>query len=162
MTVKVNEIVIDALEELVVQAEESSVPQAEANAAIRAMNDMLTMWQTKGVDIGYTIVSNMGDTVTVPRGAIMGIKANLAVYLAPKYDVQVSVALVQKAREGWTAIVDLSTSITRSFYPSTLPRGSGNTDPSWTDNTFYPEQESTILTETGGSIALEEDTEGQS
>lgn len=158
-TIKVNEVVIDALEDLVVQAEEQEIVQAEARAAIRALNDMMLAWEARGIDLGYTIVENMGDEMTVPYGSLQGIKAYLAIALAPKYDATVTQALIQKAKDGWDAIVDLAVDIGSMAFPDTLPQGHGNDYPGYADRTFYPDVEGTILTETGGSIALEEDTE---
>lgn len=158
MVVKANEIVVDALEDLVVQQDEGPIEQSEGRAAIRTLNDMMLAWDAAGINLGYTVVNSLGDVITVPLGAIRGIKANLAIELAPKYDVQPSAALVKRANEGYMAILDLTVEITGTEYPDTLPIGSGNYDDGYGPD-FYPEQESTILTETGGSIALEEDTE---
>lgn len=159
MTIKVSEIVIDALEDIIVQAEEAPIEQAEARAAIRVLNDMMYAWAATGIEIGYSEVSDMGDPVTIPLGAVRGVKANLAIDLATKYDVVPSEAVRVKAKEGYRACVALSINMAGSDFPSTLPQGSGNTYPGYTDNTFYPGQEDTILSETGGSIALEDDTE---
>ena len=156
---KVSEVVIDALEDLVVQAEEAPIEQAEAKAAIRFLNDLMAMWDAKGISLGYTVVSDMGDEVTVPDGALMGIKAHLAITLAPKYEVPVPREVYQKAKDGYDAILNLAVTMGESAYPDTLPQGSGNTYPGYEDTTFFPDQEGTILTETGGAIALEADTE---
>lgn len=157
--VKANEIVIDALEDLVVQADEAPIEPSEARAAIRVLNDMMFMWDTEGIILGYTEVSDLGDFITVARGAIFGIKKNLAIALAPKYDVEPSARLAMEADKGYKACVNIAVEIAATQYPSTLPRGSGNDYPSITDQTFYPEPDETILTESGGSIALEQDTE---
>lgn len=158
MTIRTDDIVRDALESLIVQAAEAPIVGNEASAAIRALNDMMYMWELQGIDIGYTQVSDMADPITVPMGAIMGIKANLALNLAPKYNVDPPPILLKNASDGFQAIVKLSTQIAPMEYPSTLPTGSGNYDNGAGD--FYPDMEGTILTETGGSIALEDDTEG--
>lgn len=154
-TIKTSEIITDALETLTVLAEEAKIPQGEANAAIRALNDMMLMWQVQGIDIGYTQVTNMGDDITVPLGAVLGMKANLALTLAPKYNIEPSAVMIRNALIGYTAIVDMGTTVGPMSLPSTLPQGSGNYD----SDTFYPDQSGTILTESGGSIALESDTE---
>lgn len=159
MAIKTQNIVTDALETLIVQTEEAEIPASEASAAIRILNDMMFMWESLGIYLGYTQVTNMGDIITVPNGAIMGIKANLALQLAPKYNVEPTVLMIKNAQDGYQAIVDISTELGASQYPSTLPQGSGNTYPGFADNTFYPDLQSTILTETGGSVALEDDTE---
>lgn len=159
MVVKANEIVVDALEDLVVQQDEGPIEQSEGRAAMRVLNDMMLSWDAAGINLGYTTVSSLGDEITVPLGAIRGIKAALAIELAPKYDVTPSPALVQKAKAGMQAILDLTVEVTNSEYPSTLPFGSGNYTDGYDTEHYYPDQQDTILTETGGSIALEEDTE---
>jgi len=156
---KVNEVVIDALEDLVVQADEAPVEASEAAAAIRALNDMMLALEAKGITLGYTVVNDMGDEMTVPEGAIFGIKKNLAVLLAPKYEVPVPPALAKAAKDGMMILVDLAVDITDTEYPCTLPQGSGNDYPGYADTTFYSDEESTILTESGGSVALEDETE---
>ena len=135
-----NEFVVDAMEDIVVQADEAPIEQSEGRAAMRILNDMMFMWAARGVYLGYTNVDNLGDEVTVPDGAIMGIKAHLAIMLADKYDVPVSASLALKASQGWEAILNIAINTDESQYPSTLPQGSGNTSPSFANNTFYVEK----------------------
>lgn len=156
---KVSEVITDALEDLVVQAEEAPVEQDEAGAVIRTLNDMMFAYAADGIDIGYTQVSSTADVLTVPDGAIFGIKKNLAIALASKYEVPVTPDLAAMAKRGFKTLVNLAVEMSQTEYPSTLPQGSGNDYPSYSTTTFYPEQENTILTESGGSVALEEDTE---
>lgn len=159
MTIKVNEIVIDALEYLIVQADEQKIPQSEAKAAIRTLNDLMSKWDAQGISLGFSEVSDMGDIMTVPIGAKMGIKTNLALALAPKYNVAPDAGLVMLARDGYRALLTLAVDTAPMEYPAELPMGTGNTAPDTTDDLFYPDETDTILTETGGSIGLEEDTE---
>lgn len=159
MTVKANEVVVDALEDLIAQAEEAPIEQPEARAAIRALNDMMNAWDADGISLGYTQVSDLADLITVPLGAIRGIKANLALDLCTKYGIIASQALLTKAKSGYKTCVNLAVDTAEAVFPSTLPQGSGNTYPGYADNTFYPDEQDTILTETGGAIALEDDTE---
>lgn len=159
MPTKASEVITDALEDLVEEQEEADVPQAEGRAGIRALNDMMFDWAVNGIDLGYTEIDDLGGVLTVPPGAIRGIKANLAMDLATKYEITPTPGLIKKAKEGYRTCVLLASERASMEYPSTLPQGSGNTYPSYADNTFYPDLEDTILTETGGSIALEADTE---
>lgn len=159
MVVKAGEIVTDALEEIVVQADEAPIEPSEGRAAIRILNDMMFSLDARGISLGYTVVTSLGSAITVPLGAIRWMKVQLAIDLAPKYDVQVTAMMLQKAKEAFQAVLNLSVEVTNAEYPATLPQGSGNDYPGYEDTTFYPEQEATILTETGGSIALEDDTE---
>ncbi len=159
MTISANDIVRDALEDILVQASEAKIEQSEGNAAIRALNDLMNAWAAEGIELGYTIVSDLADTITIAAGAIRGVKANLALELAPKYNAPITAGLVRKAKEGYNACLDLSVQMAESALPSTLPTGSGNDYPQYTEDTFYPGEQDTILTETGGAIALEEGTE---
>jgi hypothetical protein len=156
----VNEVVTDAMEDLVVQASEAPIEGDEGRSGIRALNDRMFAWDAMGINLGYTKVDNMADVLTVPDGAIMGIKAQLAIDLAEKYDVDVKLGVVKRAVDGFKAIQNLSGLEAKSMaFPSTLPIGSGNEDELNNSTHFYPEAESTIQPETGGSIALEDSTE---
>lgn len=156
---KVAEVITDALEEILVQSAEQDIQQSDANSAIRALNDMMLAWAVDGIDLGYTVVSDLADDVTVALGAIRGIKANLAIELANRFEVQPSPSLEKRARDGKITCIDLAFEQSSGYYPETLPTGSGNTYPTVWDNTFYSGVDDEILTETGGSIGLEEDTE---
>lgn len=159
MPIYVNEIVTDAMEEIVVQADEAPIEPSEGRAAIRLLNDMMFSFAARGLNLGYTVVYSLGDIITVPLGAIRWIKLQLAIELAPKYDVEISNTLASKARSAYKAVQNLAIDGIYSEYPSTLPYGSGNYEAGGWDSTYYPDQQETILTETGGSIALEDDTE---
>ena len=159
MTVKAGELITDAMEEIVVQADEAPIEQSEGRAAIRLLNDMMHSYAARGINLGYTAVSSLGDVLTVPLGAIRWMKLQLAIELAPKYDAQVNQLLLLKVKDAFQAVLNLTNDGMQSEYPYTLPRGSGNDYPDYASNQFYPDQTDTILTETGGSIALEEGTE---
>lgn len=157
MPVYVKEVILDALELLIVQQEERALPSAESSSAIRALNDLMFELDIDGIALGYTEVSATSDLMTVPRGAIRAIKALLAVDLAPKYGVEVSTTLSNNAEKGRRSLENLTTEVGQSPYPSTLPKGRSNTP--YSGLSFYNEESSDILDETGGSIELEEDTE---
>ena len=76
----VKEYVTDALEDILEQSAEEPIQAADGQKGLRYLNDMMAMWDAKGINIGYTEVSDLGDEVTVPDGAKAGIKANLAVF----------------------------------------------------------------------------------
>lgn len=158
MSTQAGEIVIDAMEEILVQADEAPIEPSEGQAAIRLLNDMMFSLDANGVNLGYTEISSLGDIVTVPPGAIRWMKLQLAVELAPKYNATITQEILMKLKSAYKAVLNLSFEGLQSAYPYTLPTGSGN-DGSDYDSVFYPDEEDTILTETGGSIALEDDTE---
>jgi len=120
------EIVRDALQELIVQAQEQTVPAVDLNTGIRYLNDMMTMLDADGVKLGYTIVDAPNDQVTVPAGAVAGMKFNLALMLANGFDVQVGPGLATIARNSKRVMYKLGSSMGKQNFPSTLPIGSGN------------------------------------
>lgn len=153
----VKEVITDALEDITRLSAEEPIQAVDGQAALRYLNDMMTMWAARDIVLGYTVVSDMGDTVTVAPGAIAGIKAHLSIFLAPKFKLPVSQELFERAKQSWKAILNLVIKSPQRRYPSILPTGSGNYYPG-TYDTFYPEVDDAIYSETGGLIALEIDT----
>jgi len=155
---KANTLIVDALQELLIQASEAPIEADEAQTAIRYLNRMMARLDSQGISLGYTQISDLGDSITVPDGAVEGIIKNLAVMLAPQYDKQISQALVEGARAGLDAMRKLSISILPTSYADTLPMGSGNENGSILTSHFYPETAAQIANETGGYIAPESST----
>ena len=152
-------IVKKVLDMLVVGASESSISSPDGQGVIDYLNDYMASIDTLGIKLGYTEVDSMDDIITVPAGAIRGIIANVALLVAPSYDVPVSTALALQAKAGQKAMLRIVSGVGPTAYPSTLPRGSGNTGRTGRlGGVFYPEPTDTILNETGGSIGLEDDT----
>lgn len=154
------EVIVDALQNLIIQASESDINPDEAQTAIRFMNDyMASIAAYPGINLGYTVVSNLGDIVTIPEGAIRGLKANLAIALAPQYDVPLTQELLIASAAGQKAMLSLSFKMRRTQFPSTLPRGSGNSSRTQgRNNTFYPGIADNIETENNRNIDLETNT----
>lgn len=152
------DVVVDALTEILVQASEQDIEPSESQSAIRYMNRFMFMLDANGVNLGYTEVSNLGDPITIPAGAIMGLVKNLAILLAPQYDVPVSGDLRTEAASALNVMRKLGTTITPTQPPCTLPIGSGNEGQAsgFTNNHFYPCSDSDILLETSQSILLED------
>lgn len=150
-----------ALQRILVQASEAPLEPDEYQDFIFAMNNYMAQLDAQGVSLGYTEVSDLGDTVTIPAGALRGLIANMAIEVAPDYGGVVSEALVLAARQGLQTMRTIGQIITASALPSTLPLGSGNEDESWGLNGhFYPDTEAEILAETTGAIGLENNTNG--
>ena len=89
-----------ALQRILVQASEAALEPDEYQDFIFAMNNYMAQLDAQGVTLGYTEVSDLGDEVTVPTGALRGIIANMAIEVAPDYGGVVSEGLVKAAREG--------------------------------------------------------------
>ena len=148
-----------SLQKILVQGSESDLQQSEYEDAIFTMNNLMLGLDADGIRLGYTEVSSLGEDVTIPTGALRGLIFNLAIDLAPEYNGQVTAALVNAAEQGMETMRKLGVSIGSSALPSTLPIGSGNEGYGDCVSRFYPDQESLILAETTGSIALETGTE---
>ena len=151
------QLVTQILNEILVRESESPMQADEVQDVIFNMNVYMLAQSANGINLGYTSVSDTGDTITVPDGALMGIIANVAIMMAPTFSATVSPGLITKAQVGMRAMRKLGVSMSESEYPSTLPIGSGN-EQNWRDDHFYTDQESNILLESGGSIGLEEST----
>jgi hypothetical protein len=149
-----------ALQRILVQASESPLEPDEYQDFIFAMNNYMAQLDAQGISLGYTEVSDLGDTVTIPTGALRGLIANMAIEVSPDYGGVVSDGLVIAARQGLQTMRTIGQRIRASAMPSTLPLGSGNEDESWGLNGhFYPEYEQEILAETTGAIGLENNTQ---
>ncbi len=155
------QVVKAALQRVLVQASEAPLEADELNDAIFAMNNYMLDLDASGIALGYTEVSDLGDEVTIPAGALRGLIANLAIEVAPDYGGQITEGLVKAAREGLKTMRKLGQGAITSVYPSTLPIGSGNEGDysSGLNSHFYPDLEAEILAETTGSITLESGTE---
>ena len=149
-------VISDSLQELLVQAVEQPIQPVEASTSIRYLNRMMAAWETRGINLGYTTVTSLGDQVTVPDGALEAIVFALAIKSAPQYDVPVSIDLRQNAKDAFKSVLRLSVTKPNQAYPSTLPIGSGNEGDYYDDYShFYPGLEKEILSETSGPIVQE-------
>jgi len=148
-----------SLQRILVQASEAPLEADEYQDYIFALNNYMLSLDAEGINLGYTEVSNLGDDVTVPTGALRGIIANMAIEVSPDYNGQITPALVNAATDGLKVMRRLARNIISTAYPANLPIGSGNEDGTrLTDTHFYPDLEDTILAETTGAITLETNT----
>ena len=145
-----------SLQRILVQGSEADLEPDEYQDFIFAMNNYMLALDAEGVKLGYTEVSNLGDELTVPVGALRGIIANVAIEVAPDYAGAISPALSMAAKDGLAAMRRLGQTIRPTAYPSTLSRGSGNEHGSiYGNDHFYPDREAEILAETTGAISME-------
>lgn len=124
---------------------------------IFAMNLFMTDLDARGVALGYTVVSDLGDEVTIPTGALRGLIYNMAIEVAPDYNGVVTPECREIAAKGLQTMELLGQSVPTSNYPSTLPIGSGNEASPYYRH-YYVGNEAEILAETTGAIALESGT----
>jgi hypothetical protein len=161
MTETARSVLIDAFEDIVTQGEADTIDSNMARTGIRAMNRLMSTLDATGIALGYTKVDSLNDPITIADGAIDPIIALLAYRLWPKYRTPEPGQLIaSNAREALKVLAKIAVTVSPTRFPSTLPRGTGNTDRTVdTFDNFYPELESTILSESNGSISLEDNTD---
>jgi hypothetical protein len=103
MTTTVRDIVVGALKRLS-QFDAASEPTAEDVAdGLTAFNDMVLSWPADGLHTGVGEMI-LGQPLPFEDMHREGLKALLAVRLAPDYEMQVSAALADAANRGWTRL----------------------------------------------------------
>lgn len=153
------QVIKASLQRILVQASEAQLEPDEFEDAIFAMNNLMLAYDADGIALGYTVITDLGDDITIPVGALRGLIANLAIEVAPDYGGEVTAALANAASEGLRAMRKLGVSMGDMAFPSTLPRGTGNNFHHGFFSRYYPDLEAQILAETTGSISLETGTE---
>lgn len=141
------------------QASEAPIEPEEAQDFVFAMNNYMLALNAEGIQLGYTEVSDLGDTVTIPTGALRGLIANMAIEMAPTFDIGITTELMKQARDGYQTMLLLGVNVPTTNYPSTLPIGSGSEQGYGCDSHFYDQDEAAILAETTGTISQETNTE---
>lgn len=154
-----NQVIKAALQKILVQAADAPFEADEAQDAIFTMNNFMLDLDASGVSLGYTEVSNGGDEITIPPGALRGLIYNLARELAQEYNRPITPVALDIAAKGLETMRKLGQRIGQMNYGGTLPRGSGNYDYTFRNSAFYRDREQEILAETTGAIGLETGTE---
>lgn len=154
------DVIKAALRKITLLGANADIEADDGQTGIEYLNDMMAELDVQEIDLGYTIVKSLADTVTVPAGAIGPIKSLLALKLWDEYaegDVP-QPTLAAFAESGMKILQLLTISTSASEFPATLPIGSGNDGGGVYEDKFYSDLESTILAETNGSIGLEDGT----
>lgn len=120
------ELATDALELIGFQPAEAAVEAVDAETCRKALNNMMAEWEESGLDIDYVERDTVQDTLFVPDSAIGPMAANLAIYVAPKFDRIVTPALERRAKRGYLMLRTKYAPVSSTEYPETLPCGSGN------------------------------------
>ena len=151
-------IIKSALQEINVQASEQPIQGDEFQDSVRYLNRMMAEFDAAGIALGYTKVSDPNDPIIVPDGAINGMVFNLAIRLAQMFDEPVGQTLAIAASESLKAMRNIGVVSLPSNYGGNLPIGSGNEGDNFDNYHYYPEVTDELLTETNGSILLEDQT----
>lgn len=136
------ELIEDILLEIVVHGAETDLEPYEANAVIRYMNRFFAKLEGKSIFLGYTKISNTGQIVTIPDGAVEGVIMNMALKMRPQFvsdGTLPPVELIRNAKDGMRDLRRLGQPRMAMEYPNTLPTGSGNDVPDFGSHShFYP------------------------
>ncbi len=115
-----------SLQRILVQESEADLEPDEYQDFIFAMNNYMAALEADGICLGYSPVSDLGDEVTIPSGAIRGLIANMAIEVSPDYNGTITPGLVTAAAEGLKAMRKLGQLSKQTKLPGNLPTGSGN------------------------------------
>ena len=153
-------VINDSLQEILVQASEQPIQPVDFQTARRYLNRMMATTPYNG--LGFTVITTPDDLVTVPMGALEGVIFNLAKRLLSSYDMPLTAELNESCKAGLKEIRRLAITIQPTRMPSTLPIGSGNEgDNLYNNYHFYPGVDDELVTEQGGSIILESNSNGE-
>lgn len=155
MTETAGDIILDAYKELVAIPSEASIPASKVQAGIFYLNAMMDDFAVTGINLGFTGVNSLSDTITVDDGALEGIVKNLAIEISPSFKATItSVDLFNQAQASLDVLRQISFERPgQSPFSHNLPMGSGNHD--FNEDKFYDLPNDPILTEVGGNIAPE-------
>ena len=148
-------VINDALQEILVQASEQSLQTVDFQTGRRYLNRMMA---TSPYNLlGFTVITNPSESVTIPDEAIEGVIFNLAKRLLSSYDMPLTAELHASANDGIKTIRRITTDIQPTQFSSTLPIGSGNNIINPVSD-FFPPSPAELLTEGDGVMILESDT----
>lgn len=123
----VEQLMIRSLRMIIVAGAESSIDDSDAQDYIIALNNFVAQLEGEsGVDLSWTAVTAVGDTVPIAGSMLRGLAALMAVEIAPDYGVTVSPEVQTVASDGLSHILRKGTTKTATQLPETLPVGSGN------------------------------------
>lgn len=97
------------------------------------LNDMLEMWLSDGIQIGFTPLDVPADNLNEANGTKSAIINNLAINLAPSFDNGKSIVSADLKALASSGFRKVQTKFRKFTIPpmvpsSTLPRGQGNTN----------------------------------
>lgn len=149
-------IINRALQKLGVKKAGVPLTDDEVSDAIIELNDLMLELDADGTKLNYTVISDSSDIITAPDWSYSYMTSNLAVRLAPDFDISASAELVAQATTAELVVIKRTSEIGPVVYPNTLPIGSGNE--SMYDERFFIETNKYDL-ETGSGDQLSDNTD---
>lgn len=120
-----------ALRLLGVVDSEEELTGPRADDGLKALNEMLTRWEANNIPLGFTTQTSTAATLPVPDEALSAVAYNLAVELAPEYQVMPSQVVGDRAAAGYRALLNDAFTVTPndvSNMPGSRGRWDINTD----------------------------------
>lgn len=138
------DVIIDALDDISVHMDEGTLGASDARTGLKGINRIMATLLANGVDLGFTKLEHISDSITIPEGAVDALVSLLAYRLWPKYRTpQPSIEVLSNARSGTKQLYRMGVTVTASEYSGNLPTGSGNSQPGDTYDTFYTDSDDT-------------------
>jgi len=132
------DVITDALFLIEVISSENSIQADMVTDSLRTLNDLGIEWE-EIYALGFTPVTVLADSITIPRASVSAFKSELALRLAPQFGAQVSASLARLAKDSRNALRRNAVTIKDVKYPDSLPIGSGNRCEKLIDDTFFPQ-----------------------
>ena len=114
-----NDVIKSALSLLGVLAESETPTAEQASDGLDALNDMLASWETQGLDLGHYEV-DLNDEMTISPQARKGVKYNLALEIAPNYEIEPKMIVSLHARQAYASLFACNHEIQDKVLDSTL------------------------------------------
>jgi len=119
-----------AFEELGLAAYLYDLTAEQLNSALQRLDAMMALWATKGIMVGYPLVStpensNLDQITDVPNWANEAIILNLALKIAPGYGKMVMDQTKVSAKQAYDALMSTTAQTLNMQWPSSMPAGAG-------------------------------------
>lgn len=125
------QFVLQAFEEIGLAAYVFDLTPDQLNSAVIRLDSMMTMWNGKGIKLGYPAPASPENTdldaeTNVPTEANDAIILALASRLAPGYGKTVSMETKTQAKIAYDMLLNAAAFPYEMQMPSTMPSGAGN------------------------------------
>ena len=133
-------VIESAFAKAAILPEEEGLEDNELIRMLGVMNNLVEVWYYDGIVIPYLISDYLSDDTNLSRMEEEALANSLSIDVMTIYaaDRQPSPQLLAKAKNSKRALRNNSAGNVRKTFPSTLPRGAGNTRRSFnTSRTFY-------------------------
>lgn len=124
------QLVNQAFEEIGIASYEYDLESEELQSALRKLDIMLAIWNSKGIRIGFPLVgspenSDLDTESNVTDMAVEAIVLNLACRLAALFGKQLTRETKQYASSSYKSLLSLNAKPNEMRFPQTLPAGQG-------------------------------------